>query len=155
MIKIIWLPPENVLWTIYVDWAHQAAVIAGLGSSRHCCKIPSFRALQGAPCEALCRFAHLESESMQKGAKPQLFFEISIVTVSRSTGRVCGPNQHSVAEACRLMQLDLSSRPTLHWTSQWVCSARDDREFYIFAQVANTSDAKTAYFKSSEAQASH
>ena len=68
----------------------------------------------------------------------------------------------SVAEASLQMQRDLSTRPTRHCpldqldidigqVNEFVVfndlAARDDREFSIFARVANTSDAKTAYFK--------
>ena len=48
------------------------------------CMDQTFRVLQEALCEALCRFAHLWSESLQKGAKPQICCdstcEMSIVT---------------------------------------------------------------------------
>ena len=39
------------------------------------------RVLQEALCEALCRFAHFWSESLQKGAKPHIYCEMLTITV--------------------------------------------------------------------------
>ena len=62
-------------------------------------EFPWFRSLQGAPREVLCRFEHLWSESL-RGAKQQLFFEMSTVTIRWNTGgSVVRTDDPSVPEA--------------------------------------------------------
>ena len=91
------LPFKNVLRSSFLDRANLRAAIAGIGSGWYCGKTPSFRGLLGAPFEARCRFALLGSESLQKGAKQHLFVEMSIVTVSRRTGRQCVSNRRPLS----------------------------------------------------------
>ena len=70
------MPFRNGWRSNILHWANLKAAIAGVGSGLYCGKTPSLRALQGAPCEALCRFAHLWSELsewLQNGANQQMF----------------------------------------------------------------------------------
>ena len=50
------MPSRNIWRSISLDRANQSAEIAGIGWGWYIGTDPSFRALQGAPCEALCRF---------------------------------------------------------------------------------------------------
>ena len=108
------MPLRKVLRSISVDWAQLRAAIAGIGSGWSCVKTPSFRALQGAPCEALCRFAHLGSETFQKRAKRPLFFKISISPCTESRTRV-DSSDSQVACPAKAPTACLTTRPTRHW----------------------------------------
>ena len=108
------MPFRKVLRLIPHDWANLRVVIAGKGSGWSCSKTPSFRALQGASCEALCRFAHLGSETLQKRAKRPLFFEISIFACTESRTRV-DSSDGQVACPAKAPTACLTTRPTRHW----------------------------------------
>ena len=131
------LPSRNVLRSIFLDWANLRAVIAGIGSGPYCSNTPSFRALQEAPCEALNRFAHVWSETLQKGAKPLWTFELSTVTVNVANWQQCDSNGRSHSNCGKSPQQlwELSTRPTrqLNMTTNLrylsTGTARDDHEF--------------------------
>ena len=70
-----------------VHWASLRAAIAGIGSERYYGMFPSVKAMHTAPCEALCWFAHVWSEPLQKGAKPHYSLKISTLSVKATTGQ--------------------------------------------------------------------
>ena len=123
------LPFRNILRSSFLDRANLRASIAGIGLGWYCGKTPSFRLeVQSAAGSSLWRYVQIWASLVwivAKRSKQQLFFEKSIVTISRYTGWQCGSNQRlhnswSVSADAAQQQRDLFTRPTRHWTSQRV-----------------------------------
>ena len=112
------MPLRNALRSIFLDRANLRATTAGIGSGWYCSKTPSFRALQGALCEALSRFAHVWSESLQKGAKWPYVCEMSIMTMCTQHGNSVvrtNVDRHNHGDALAPSRR-LTTEPTGHWT---------------------------------------
>ena len=111
------MPSRKIPRSIFFDWANLRAAIAGIGSEWYCSTSKSFRALQAAPCEALFRFAHLRSETLQKGAKPHIYSEISTVTVQQAARQQSGsiPSGQRGIPTPISGEFRLTTRPIWHW----------------------------------------
>ena len=76
----------------------------------------SLREAEEAPCDALCRFAHLGSETVRKRAKQPARFKISISGCSESRTRVDSLSPDSqIACPANAPTACLTTRPTRLW----------------------------------------
>ena len=140
------MPLRNALRSIFLDRANLKAATAGIGSGWYCSKTPSFRALQGALCEALSRFAHVWSESLQKGAKWPYVCEMSIMTMCTQHGNSVvrtNVDRHNHGDALAPSRR-LTTEPTGHWTFArvddfWRLTLRETTVNFKFSREWQTS----------------